>query len=159
MNPVAPAPRRPDAPSPRSVATVSTVRVRYAETDQMGFVYHPHYLVWCEIARTDFIRELGVSYAELERGGLLLAVTNVEVRYMASARYDDLVDIVCRLERVQSRSITFSYEITRREPEPSKRLAHVLTQLIALDRSGAPRTLPSELLQSFRDAVGSVDRA
>jgi acyl-CoA thioester hydrolase len=152
---VAPTPRRHDAP----VVSISTVRVRYAETDQMGFVYHPHYLVWCEIARTDFIRNLGVSYAELERGGLLLAVINVEVRYMASGRYDDLIDVECRLERVQSRSVTFSYDIVRREPEPSRRLAQVLTQLISLDRSGAPRTLPSELLQSFRDAVGPVDRA
>lgn len=136
-----------------SLVSSSTVRARYSEADQMGFVYHPHYLVWCEIARTDFIRSLGVTYAELERDGLLLAVVSAEVRYLASGKYDDLIQIECRLDKVQSRSLTFTYEITRREPEPVQRLATALTRLVSLDRKGTPRTLPAELLQRFRSRV------
>ena len=130
----------------------SNVRVRYSETDQMGFVYHAHYLVWCEIARTDFIREFGPSYAELERSGLMLAVADAQIRYAASARYDDLIQVDCWLERVQSRSMTFGYEVRRAEPGPEQSLATATTKLVSLDRSGALRTLPAELLRLFRDA-------
>ena len=133
--------------------SLSTLRVRYSETDQMGFVYHPNYLVWCEIARTDFMRELGLPYAELERAGWLLAVTEASIRYGAPGRYDDLVIISCTLERVQSRSVTFAYEVVRIQPGPEQRLATATTRLVALDRSGSPRTLPSDLLTRFRDAA------
>src|SRR5690606_1798658 len=81
------------------------LRVRYAETDQMGVVYHTHYLVWCEIGRTDFIRQLGVSYAELERQGLFLAVAEANIRYAGSARYDDPIRVETWLDAVQSRMI------------------------------------------------------
>ena len=118
----------------------------------MGVVYHTHYLVWCEIARTDYIRQFGPSYAELERAGLLLAVAEANVRYGASARYDDLITIEARLERVQSRLLTFSYEIFREEPQPRLLLATASTKLIALTPDGATRQLPPELVQKFRDA-------
>jgi acyl-CoA thioester hydrolase len=136
--------------------SVSTLRVRYSETDQMGFVHHPTYLVWCEIARTDFLRNLGFNYAELEKAGWLLAVTEVEIRYSAPGRYDDVISISCAVERVQSRSVTFSYTITRLEPGPEQRLATALTRLVALDRSGAPRTLPTDLVARFRDVLVSA---
>lgn len=117
----------------------------------MGVVYHTHYLVWCEIARTDFIRQFGTSYAQLERDGLLLAVADAHVRYIASARYDDLINIECWVERAQSRLVTFGYEIFRAEPGPRQLLATAMTKLIALDRKTAPRTLPAELLARFKD--------
>jgi acyl-CoA thioester hydrolase len=122
----------------------------------MGFAHHPNYLVWCEIARTDFIRELGTTYAELERSGLLLAVTEAEVRYAAPARYDDVVAITCNIERVQTRSITFNYDVKRLEPGPGQRLATARTRLVALDRNGIPRTIPPELLRRFRDAIEQI---
>jgi acyl-CoA thioester hydrolase len=137
-------------------STVSTLRVRYSETDRMGFVHHPNYLVWCEIARTDFIRKLGTTYAEVEDAGCLLAVTEVEIRYLAPARYDDLIEIRCTLDRVQSRSVTFSYEIVRTAPGPEKRLATAATRLIAIDRSGLPRTFPADLSSRFRDAAATI---
>jgi acyl-CoA thioester hydrolase len=146
-------PQAGPAANAESRSSVSTVRVRYSETDQMGFVYHPNYLVWCEIARTDFMRELGLPYSELEQAGWLLAVTEVEIRYLASARYDEVIEIRCQLERVQSRSVTFSYQIQRLEPGPQQRLALASTRLIALDRAGSPRTLPADLLTRFRDAA------
>src|SRR3954467_1196928 len=81
--------------------------VRYAETVQMGVVYHANYLVWCEMGRTDFIRRLGVSYAELERGGISVAVSELSARFHAAARYDDLIRVQTRLADVRSRMIAF----------------------------------------------------
>jgi acyl-CoA thioester hydrolase len=80
--------------------------VRYAETDQMGVVYHANYLVWCEIGRTDFIRALGTPYAQLERDGVLLAVSDAALRFHAAARYDDPIRVYTRLIDVRSRALT-----------------------------------------------------
>jgi acyl-CoA thioester hydrolase len=135
--------------------SISEVRVRYSETDQMGVVYHTHYLVWCEVGRTDLIRQLGMPYAELERQGLRLAVAEVHVRYHAAARYDDLVRIRTRVERVQSRAITFGYELTRLGPAGPERLATAETKLVALGATGAPRTLPDRLLERFREVAAA----
>ena len=133
----------------------STFRVRYAETDQMGVVYHTHYLVWCEIARTDFIRQFGASYADLEKQGLLLAVAEANVRYAASARYDDLITVEAQIESVKSRLLSFTYQIYRAEPEPRVLLATAMTKLIALTPDGATRQLPSDLVEKFKHAIQS----
>lgn len=116
----------------------------------MGVVYHANYLVWCEIGRTDFIRTLGTSYADLERQGVRLAVADAAIRYAAPARYDDVIRVETRIERVQSRTVTFHYEISRVEPEPPARLATATTRLIALDDDGTPRVLPADLLAPLR---------
>jgi acyl-CoA thioester hydrolase len=134
---------------------VTTTRVRYAETDQMGVVYHSNYLIWCEIGRTDFLRELGASYAELERQGLRLAVTEAQLRYHAPARYDDLIRIETWIERAQSRAITFCYEIFRDEPGPGQKLVTATTKLIALDSNGALSILPTPLLELFSHAIAT----
>jgi acyl-CoA thioester hydrolase len=128
----------------------TTFRVRYGETDQMGVAYHPNYLSWCEIGRTELMRELGLPYAEMEANGVLLAVAEVNVRYGAAARYDDLIRVDTWVEAVKSRSVTFAYEIHRVEPEPA-RLARASTTLVSIDRDYRPRTLPTdvrELLQA-----------
>ena len=143
------------------VRTTSKLRVRYAETDQMGVVYHTHYLVWCEIGRTDFIRALGVTYAALERDGLFLAVAEANVRYAGAARYDDAIRVDTWVERVQSRTITFGYEIAREDENDdgaAVRLATATTKLIALDGRGATRALPPSLVGRFR-ALLEVDPA
>lgn len=138
-----------------TVVSQSTFRARYSETDQMGLIYHPHYLVWCEIGRTDYIRKFGPSYAELERGGLLLAVAEANVRYAAAARYDDLITVETMLERVQSRVLTFAYRIYREEPGPRTLLATATTKLIGLTPQGTTRLLPADLIARFKDAVVS----
>lgn len=140
-----------DTKPPRRSA--SHVRVRYAETDQMGVVYHANYLVWCEVGRTDFIRALGTSYADLERAGLRLAVADARIRFVAPARYDDDVRIDTWIERAQSRAVTFGYEISRVRPEPALRLAIATIRLVALDARGAPRLLPPDILAWFRAAA------
>jgi acyl-CoA thioester hydrolase len=131
--------------------TTSRVRVRYSETDQMGVAYHTHYLVWCEVGRTEYMREVGATYAQLEASGLFLVVAQASVRYLAPARYDDTVRIDTCLQRVQSRAVTFHYTLTREAPGPA-RLATAMTKLIALGADGAPRSLPDALLRAFRNA-------
>jgi acyl-CoA thioester hydrolase len=138
----------------------SEVRVRYAETDQMGVAYHANYLIWCEVGRTGLIRQLGVTYAEMERQGVLLAVADAQLRYHASARYDDLVRIETRLTGVRSRMVTFGYELFRIDESGAgspTRLATASTALVPLTRDGRPITLPTEfraLLESALPAEG-----
>ena len=118
-------------------------RVRYAETDQMGVVYHANYLIWCEIGRTDFIRLGGTSYAELERAGVTLAVADASLRYHAPARYDDRIRVETRLSELRSRTITFDYLVVN--ADSGERLVTARTVLISLDPTGRPRALPSEV--------------
>lgn len=129
--------------------TTTSFRVRYGETDQMGVVYHPNYLVWCEVGRTELIRGLGLSYAELERRGTYLAVAEATVRYGAAARYDDLIRVDTVLDHVRSRSLAFAYEIHRMEPTPA-RLATARTTLVSIDSNGRPRQLAPAVLELFR---------
>ena len=130
--------------------TRSEVRVRYAETDQMGVVYYANYLVWCEIGRTDFLRALGHSYAELERGGVTLAVSEVSVRYRAPATYDDVVQVDTRLTDVRSRAMTFAYQMGHAS---RGMLADATTSLVALGDDGRVVALPRALRTLLQDAV------
>jgi acyl-CoA thioester hydrolase len=127
---------------------VAEFRVRYAETDQMGVVYHANYLAWCEIGRTEYIRGRGISYAELERRGVMLAVSDLSIRYHAPARYDDLVRVVTTLHDVRSRTITFDYLIS--DAATGRRLASARTTLVSIDRDGRPSSLPGEVRELFR---------
>lgn len=127
--------------------SVTELRVRYAETDQMGVVYHANYLVWCEIARTDLIRTLGASYRELEERGVRLAVSEASVRYIAAARYDDRIRVETRLSRVTSRTLIFDYIILN--ADSSQRLATASTTLISLDQSGRVTVLPADVRRAL----------
>jgi acyl-CoA thioester hydrolase len=125
-------------------------RVRYAETDQMGVVYHANYLVWCEIGRTELMRGFGFAYADVEAAGIRLAVAEAGVRYGQAARYDDAILVRTRIAAAQSRTITFAYRIFRDDDATPVLLATATTKLIAIDAAGVPRRLPPELLESFR---------
>lgn len=126
-------------PMPPRVSTVE-FRVRYAETDRMGVVYHAHYLVWCEIGRTDHIRGSGMTYREMEEAGVALAVAEATIRYRAPARYDDVVRVATTLSDVASRTVTFDYEITN--AATGVRLATARTLLVSLDRDHRVVTIP-----------------
>jgi acyl-CoA thioester hydrolase len=124
------------------------LRVRYAETDQMGVVYHTNYLVWCEIGRTELIRAMtGVSYAKLEERGVLLAVAELTIRYHGAARYDNMVRVRTTLTDARSRSVTFEYLITN--ADSGERLASAKTVLVSLDDAGRPVTMPVQLRQKL----------
>ena len=122
---------------------VTEVRVRYGETDQMGVVYHAEYLVYCEIGRTELIRDLGFPYAEMERQGVMLAVTDASLRFHAPARYDDRLTVETRLTDVGSRAVSFDYVITH--AVTGARLVSARTRLIALDRAGRLTTIPTDM--------------
>ena len=126
-------------------------RVRYAETDQMGVVYHANYLIWCEVGRTELIRTQGRSYAEIEKLGVGLAVSDATLRFFAPARYDDLVRVTTTLSRFRSRAMTFDYQITN--ADTGSKLVTASTTLIGLDRDGRVARLPAEL----RAALGMAD--
>lgn len=128
--------------------STSTFRTRYVETDQMGVIHHASYLAWCEIGRTDYIRELGTTYGDIERRGIYLAVASAEVRYGAPAHYDDLVRVETWVESVKSRTIMFRYQIVREEPDPGP-IARATTTLISIDDDGRPRRLPDDIIDLF----------
>lgn len=90
-----------------------TIRVRYAETDQMGVVYHSNYLVYFEIGRTETMRRLGISYAELEARGYVLAVIESHMRHTGSARYDDELVVRTWLRDVTRTRLRFEYHVLR----------------------------------------------
>jgi acyl-CoA thioester hydrolase len=124
------------------------LRVRYAETDQMGVVYHSNYLVWCEVGRTEFINvRCGFRYAEVERMGVGLAVSEASLRFLAPARYDDRVCVTTTVASVRSRGVAFDYVITN--ADSGARLVTASTTLIGLDREGRVARLPDILLHAL----------
>ncbi len=94
-------------------AVISRLRVRYAETDQMGVAYHANYLVWMEVGRTDYCRACGLAYRDLEAAGIRLVVTEARARYHAAAHYDDALRIETRLTILRSRQVGFAYAVYR----------------------------------------------
>lgn len=95
-------------------ASEARVRVRYAETDQMGVVYHSNYLVWFEVGRVELIRQMGLNYKQMEEeDGCGISVVDVHVRYRAPARYDDELVIETRLLAARGAVIKFGYRVLR----------------------------------------------
>lgn len=133
------------------------LRVRYAETDQMGVVYHSNYLVYMEEGRTRLMASLGRAYSELERAGWGLAVRKVEFRCRASTFYDDELVVLTRVERVRGASVLFSYEIRR---EADDTLVTTGTTELACIRLGAERTvtsLPDDVREALERALEPSD--
>lgn len=128
---------------PGDGVTATEFRVRYAETDQMGVAHHAHYLVWCETARTDHMRQRGVSYRDLEAQGVRLPVVEASIRYRAAARYDDVVRVRCWVRDTGSRRVVFGYAIDR--PEDQRLLATAQTALVAVDSNHDVTTIPQAI--------------
>jgi acyl-CoA thioester hydrolase len=128
--------------------TSTTLRVRYAETDQMGVVYYANYLVWFEVGRADLCRKLGFAYREMEReDGLYLIVAEARCRYKAPAHYDDEIEVRTRLRELRKRVLIFTYEIYRQPDE--ELLAEGETVHVITDRHGRPRALPEKYREIF----------
>lgn len=117
------------------------IRIRYAETDQQGVAYHAHYLVWMEIGRTGHLERLGFPYSEMERTGLLFAVSEASCRYRGPARYGETVRVETRVKAVRSRSVVFAYDLFVDE----RRIAEGETTLHAIDARRRPRRIPAGL--------------
>ena len=130
----------------------TSVRVRYAETDQMGIVYHANYLIWMEIGRVELVRALGVNYHDLEASeGLLLSVVGASCRYVYPARYDQQVIVQTELALANARTVEFEYAI--RSCEPDRLLAEGKTRHMWLNRDLRPTRLPPQYLELLQGKV------
>ncbi len=125
----------------------ATIRVRYAETDQMGVAYHANYLIWMEVARTDLCRSLGFDYKQMESGseGVLLAVTEAHCRYLTAARYDEEICVVASLGEVNRRFVSFDYAFSC----GVRRVAVGSTKHIFLNKGFRPIRLPNQYAPLF----------
>lgn len=136
--------------------TATTLQVRYAETDQMGVVYYANYMVWFEIGRTDFCRQHGFAYREMERqDGLYIMVAEARCRYKAPARYDDELLIRTCLRATRRRVLVFGYEVYRQGTD--ELLAEGETVHVITDSEGHPRSLPEKYRELF--VAGPVERS
>ena len=125
----------------------SRFRVRYAETDQMGMVYYANYLIWMEIGRTDFCRECGFTYRDLEHEErAYLTVAEATCRYLAPARYDDSIVVETEMSRAGTRIVEFSYRIK----SGTTLLAEGRTTHVVIGSDGKPRSLPQRYLELLK---------
>ncbi len=113
----------------------------------MGVVYHANYLAWCEVGRTELIRQRGRSYAAIEQLGVGLAVSEASLRFLAPAKYDDLIRVTTTLTDIRSRAMSFAYVISN--AETGAKLVTATTTLIGLDRDGRIARLPQELRETL----------
>ena len=126
-----------------SPPSISRVRVRYAETDQMGVVYYANYFVWFEVGRTDWLRATGWSYRDMETDGYALPVIEAHCTYRESAKYDDDIDVGTTGALVSPVRVQFTYEIVRSIDHTL--LATGTTVHASLDRNGRPCRLPDRV--------------
>lgn len=122
----------------------TTFPVRYAESDQMGVVHHASYLIWMEEGRSQYMRAKGLGYEDIERAGVLLAVAEINVRYIAAARYGDNVTVQTWIADLHSRTVTFGYKIINAASKAA--LIVGSAKLICIDREGRVMKIPESVM-------------
>jgi len=132
-----------------------TVRVRYAETDQMGVVYHANYLVWFEVGRVELMRALGVEYKRMEiEDDCQIVVADLRCRYHHPARYDEVLRVRTRIAASKNRVIRFAYELFR--DADGQLLATGETKHIICGRNGKPKLLPQKYRSVFEAIAAEI---
>lgn len=121
------------------------IRVRYAETDQMGVSYYGNYFTWFEVARTEHFRDKGVIYTELEEQGYFLTVVNVDCTYLAPTRYDDLIVIRTVIDFIGKTSLKFTYEVFLKEG--MRKVAEGSSSHVFVNSEMKPKRIPEEVCQ------------
>lgn len=130
------------------IVNETTLRVRYAETDKMGVVYHSNYVIWFEVGRVELLRQLGFEYSTMEKeDDCHIPVVDLRVRYKAPARYDDEIVIRTRLANVRSSLLHFAYEVLRAGDRTL--LATGETMHIIVDSQFQRRPLPEKYIKAF----------
>jgi len=124
------------------------VRVRYAETDQMGVAYYGSYVVWFEVGRSAYCRAKGFSYRELEEMGYRLVVVDLRCRYKGSVTYDELIVVRTHLKDLKTRMVTFGYRILKKESQEV--VVHGETRHLCLNKRGNPASMPVKFLNRLR---------
>jgi acyl-CoA thioester hydrolase len=141
-----------DGTGPCSIVNETRIRVRYAETDQMGIVYHANHFIWFEVGRVELLRQLGFSYKEMERqDNCFIAVVDARCRYKAPAAYDDEIIVRTWLKNIRESVIHFGYELVRQD---GTLLAEGETTHIVADAQMQKTALPEKYMKVFREAVG-----
>jgi acyl-CoA thioester hydrolase len=142
-------------PVARAQVYETSLRVRYAETDQMGVVYHSNYIIWFEVGRVEMFRQLGFTYSEMEQqDGVHVVVVEARCRFKAPARYDDLVSVRTRLLNVRDSLLHFGYEIVR--PSGETLLAEGETVHLVVDSEFKRIPLPAKYRALFLPAAGQA---
>jgi acyl-CoA thioester hydrolase len=136
-----------------AVVNETRLRVRYAETDQMGVVYHSNYVIWFEVGRVELLRQLGFSYKQLEgEDGCSLAVVDLRCRFKAPARYDDEILIRTQIKNLRGSLIHFGYDLLR--ACDGTLLAEGETTHLVINRNFERSTFPEKYMQAFEAAAG-----
>ena len=134
----------------------TTLRVRYAETDQMGVAYHGNYFAWFEVGRTEFLRELGFDYKSLEQQeGCYIVVADASCRYRTPAKYDDLLRIRTELRALRGPVLRFGYTVVR--DADGAILAEGETAHVVTDAQMKMRSLPDKYVRAMEGAASSAD--
>ena len=135
------------------ILTQSSIRVRYVETDAMGFVHHANYLPWLELARLEMIDTLGLSYREMEKDGFFLPVLGVSIQYKKPAYFDDNITVNCMVKDRPGVRMTIHYEVFRDETL----LCTGSTEHAIINREGQPIRPPKHFLDVFAVAINRGD--
>jgi acyl-CoA thioester hydrolase len=136
--------------SNRKISGETKLRVRYAETDKMGVVYHSNFLIWFEVGRVELLRQLGFQYSDMEKQeNCHLPVVDLKIRYKAPAQYDDEIVVRTGLKRMSASLLHFSYEIFREGD--GALLATGETMHIVVDNKLVRTSLPEKYLKAFKD--------
>jgi acyl-CoA thioester hydrolase len=128
------------------------LRVRYAETDSMGVVYHANYLVWFEMGRSEYCRTQGFNYRDLEASGYYIVVAEASCKYRKPARYDEIITVRTYLHALQRRSLCFRYQVLHKGS--TETLAEGKTRHLCLDAAGRVKVIPDPY---FAYLAGGLD--
>ena len=130
------------------------IRVRYGETDQMGYVYYGNYAQYLEIGRVEWLRSMGISYKSLEESGIMLPVLNMNINYLKPAKYDDLITVETNLLKKPGVKIEFGFKILNEEKEL---LSTAEVSLVFVDmKKNRPTRAPENLLKSIEQAIPTL---
>jgi acyl-CoA thioester hydrolase len=135
--------------SPAPSCTIP-IRVRYAETDAMGYLHHARYFVYFEEGRTELLRQNGIRYRDMETRGIFYVVARLECRFRSPARYDDLLALTTTTERLSPVRVEHAYRLER----DGTLLAEAKSTLVSVGRDGRPRTLPDDLYRLLGGVTG-----
>lgn len=131
-------------------STTLKIRVRYAEVDRGQVAYHGNYFMWLDMARTEFLREHGISYKKLEEEGYYFVVAETSCRYLAPVGFDDEIEIQTTLKEVTRRTVEFEYEIKNINDPSGKIVTKANTKLVVVDKSWKIANLPENVLNAIQ---------
>ena len=135
----------------RKTKHLTEIRVRYGETDRMGFCYYGNYAQFLEVARVELLRSQGISYKELEDAGIFLPVRNFSIKYIAPSRYDDLLSIQTEITNIKGSRIEFNYEIRNQN---NVLIATAYTELVFVNSNSLkPTNAPDEILTFYENDI------